>query len=147
MQNDDYLLFLVTKEIVPIWKMERIKNSIFKMLKMFAGMRMEPLATNRQCLIWLCVCPADESASRWQRVAHTAFAFATLAGVIFGFLSSSAFVWKFMSIDLGRTMYAFTFMSGEVAVIYMALAGMILMRHKIKTVFDNLATIYEDSKY
>lgn len=129
------------------WKINfHLEYCADQVLKTLIGIVMEPLATNRQCLIWLCVCPADERTSRWQKLAHIAFALTTLTGIICGFVSCSAFVWKFISIDVGRTMYAFTFMAGELAVIYMTLAGIVLLRHKISTVFENLGTIYNESK-
>lgn len=108
---------------------------------------MEPLSTNRQCLIWLRACPPDESPTRRQKLAHTAFAVLVLAGLIGGAIASSAFFWKFVSIDLGRSMFAFVFVVGEFTIIYMVLVGMILLRHKIGAIFENLATIYKESQY
>lgn len=108
--------------------------------------RMEPLVTNRQCLVWLCICPADKSTSRWQKAAHAISAATALSGLIAGFASETAFAWKFISIDAGQAMYALTFMSGELAVFYMALVGMIFQRHKIDKIFINLSAIYKASE-
>lgn len=108
--------------------------------------RMTPLATNRQCLIWLYICPAKKSTSQWQKLAHVICATTVLSGLICGFVSNAIFVWKFRSIDVGQTMYAFTFMSGEFSATYMALVGMIFLRHKIDTIFHKLSKIYKASK-
>lgn len=107
---------------------------------------MEPLVTTRRCLIWLCIYPANESTSQWQKLAHTISATTALTGLICGFVSSLVFSWKYVSIDLGRSMFAFTFAAAEFTAIYMALVGMILMRRKICTIFDKLSTIYKASK-
>lgn len=108
---------------------------------------MEPLVTNRLCLIWLRMCPAGESISRWQKLAHAIFATFVLTGTICSVAASFAFWWKFVSIDFGRSIFACLIIIVEFVVIYMALAGMIFLRHKIGRVFDNLSTIYRDGKY
>lgn len=108
---------------------------------------MEPLATNRQCLIWLRMCAADESANRRQKIAHAIFAMLVLTALMSGISASLIFMWKFISIDVGRSVFAFMLVATEFTVIYLASVGMILLRHKIGTIFDNLSTIYKDSKF
>lgn len=109
--------------------------------------KMEPLVTNRRCLIWLRVLPPEESSSRRQKIVHSIFFMMVLATLSFACLSSFTFCWKFVSIDLGRTMFSFMFVASEFAIIYTALVGMILMRHKIGAIFENLSTIYKASEY
>lgn len=108
--------------------------------------KMEPLATNRQVLIWLYMCPADESASRWQKIAHTISAMFALLGLICVFIACTAFIWKYVSIDVGRCIFAIMFLAAESTATYMALVGMVSMRQKIGRIFDDLSTIYKDSK-
>lgn len=107
---------------------------------------MDPLVTNRQCLICLRILPADETASRRQRLAHSIFAGAVLIGLACGMTACLAFCWKFASIDLGRSIFAFLFVIGEFTFTYMALVGMILLRHKIGSIFENLKAIYKASE-
>lgn len=99
---------------------------------------MEPLVTNRRCLIWISVCPADESSNRWQKLAYVIFSLIILAMLLFGITASAVFCWKFVSIDLGRSVFSFVVVAAEFTAIYLALVGMILLRHKIGAVFDNL---------
>lgn len=108
---------------------------------------MKPLVTNRQCLILLCICPADERTSRRQKLAYYCCATIALFGLIGGFISNLSFARKFLSIDVGQAMYAFTFLFDEFAVLYMTLVGMILLRQKIATIFDNLSGIYKARKW
>lgn len=107
---------------------------------------MQPLVTNRQCLIWLCICPAKKLTNRRQSLARAMCATIALTGLMCSFTSNLMFAWKFISLDVGQAMYALTFMFGGFAVLYMAVVGMILMRRKIASIFDNLSTIYKASE-
>lgn len=109
--------------------------------------KMEPLSTNRRCLIWLCIHPADESASRRQKIAHSLFAMMVLVSLSCGCAASAAFCWNSVSIDLGRAFFSFMCVTTEFSMIYMALVGIFLMRHKIGTIFENLSKIYKASKW
>lgn len=107
---------------------------------------MEPLITNRRYLVWLCVCPANKSASRWQKLAHATFATIVLTAVMCGVTGCLTFCWKFASIDFGRSVFAFMFAVAEFTAVYTATVGIFLLRHKIGAIFDNLAVIYRQSK-
>lgn len=107
---------------------------------------MEPLATNRRCLIWITTCPPDKSTSRCQKIGYSIFTLAIFVVLLFGFTANSTFRWKFGSIDVGRSMFAVMFAVAEFCIIYMALVGMLLMRHKIGGIFDSLSAIYKASK-
>lgn len=109
-------------------------------------MKMEPLVTNRRYLVWLCMCPASKSTSRWQEIAHATFAITALTGLVSILVPCTVFFWKFISIDMGRCMFALVFIVAEFVAVYTALVGMISLRHKVGTIFDNLAKIYKDSK-
>lgn len=107
---------------------------------------MEPLTTNHKCLIWLSACPSNKPTNRWQKLAYVIFSLAILVVLLFGFSANLLFRWRFHSIDMGRSMFAFMFAVSEFGIIYMALVGMILLRHKIGTIFDSLSTIYKARK-
>lgn len=104
---------------------------------------MEPLVTNRQCLIWLRICPADEFTSRRQKLAYTIFAVFVVIGLVCGLAGSLSSGWKFMSIDLGESVYAFVYSIALIIVLFMALVGQIVLPHKIVSIFDNLKAIYK----
>lgn len=107
---------------------------------------MEPLVTNRRYLVWLCVCPADEFANRWQKLVYTILAVYVLSTIMCGVTGCLTYCWKFASIDFGRSVFAFMFAVAEFTVVYMALVGIILLRHKIGSIFDKLSAIYRQSK-
>lgn len=107
---------------------------------------MEPLITNRQCLVWLRSCSPEESTTARQKLVHTMFAMIVLTALICLFATSVAFSWKFASIDEGRSVFAIMFVLAEFALICMELVAMIALRHKIDVIFDKLSAIYEGSK-
>lgn len=126
---------------------QRTRKAIaWESLVSFCRNTMEPLATNRRYLIWLRACPPDESTSRWQKLAHFAFSAIVLLGILSIIAACLTYCWKFVSIDLGRSVFAFMVAVVHFSVVYMALVGMILLRHKIGTIFDNLSAIYKTSK-
>lgn len=106
---------------------------------------MEPLVTNQRCLIWLCMCPADEFTSRWQKLAHITFTITGLVLTAIGIVGGLTFCMTFVSIDLGRSMFSCVFVVAEFSVIYMALVALLLMRHKIGSIFDNLTKICKNA--
>lgn len=107
---------------------------------------MEPLTTNRQCLILLRILSADESTARRQGMVHIIFSTAVLTALMCGIAASFAFFWKYASIDLGRSIFALLFTVAQFAITYMALVGMFLLRHKIGTILNNLSAIHKDCK-
>lgn len=107
---------------------------------------MEPLTTNRRSLIWLCVSPADEFTNQRQKWAHAIFAVFTIIGLMCTFTACFAFGWKYLSTDLGKSIFAFMFVVGHFICIYAVLAGIFLLRHKFGILFDNLSDIYKASK-
>lgn len=108
---------------------------------------MEPLVTNRRCLIWLCVCPDNaSSSSRWQKLAHAIFAIIAITGPTCVVAACFTYGWKFASTDMGKSIFTFMFGIGQFIAIYSVLAGIFLLRHKVVTIFDDLAMIYKDSK-
>lgn len=107
---------------------------------------MEPLKTTHRCLIWLCMCPAEETASRWQKFAYNTFGTIVLVAIISGFVANVVFCVRFISIDLERSMFAVMFVAAQFGVIYMALVAIFFKRQKINTIFKNLTIIYRDGK-
>lgn len=54
--------------------------------------------------------------------------------------------WKFLSIDAGKSIFAFMFVVGQFICMYAVLTGIFLLRHKFGAIFDNLSAIYKASK-
>lgn len=79
-------------------------------------------------------------------MAYLIFAITISTALISAVTAYLAFGWKFISIDVGRSMFAFVFVADDFTAFYMALVGMFLLRHRIGTIFENLSIIYKDSK-
>lgn len=127
-----------------------MKNNTVVCSFLFVGelkKKMEPLVTTRQCLTWICMCPADESTSRWQKTKYTLFAVTTEIGLMCICTPAAVYFLKYISIDLGRSVFAFMFVVATFTAFCMGLIGMISLPHKIGRIFENLSKIYKDSKY
>lgn len=109
---------------------------------------MKPLRTNCQSLIWLCMCPQDHlnSPSQWRELIYAIYTAICLGTLITCFSGDLTFCIKFVTIDLGRSMFSFMFLVAEFTAIYMGFIAMFLLRHKIDTIFKTLATIYNACK-
>lgn len=92
------------------------------------------------------MCPADESASQWQKFAYNICGTIAVVSIISGFVSNVVFCVQFISLDLERSMFAVMFVAAQFGVIYMAVVAIIFKRQKINTIFKNLAIIYGDGK-
>lgn len=107
---------------------------------------MKPLPSIQRRLVWLCIHPAEESATNRQQVAYIIFAVVIFAGKLFIFVTSLAFCWKFISIDSERCMLAFMPMAAAFGSAYIMTNTIIRLREKTATVFKDLMIIYENSK-
>lgn len=106
---------------------------------------MEPIASNRRVLTWLCLCPFDPSTSTWKRaffVISTIFLFASEVGA---FISSIIFFVKNVSNDLEGSLYAVFQFVAFTGLIYMSIVAFIL-RKRINMFLGTLSTIYEESE-
>lgn len=106
---------------------------------------MQPLTTNKQILIWLSAYPVDETNSKWKKIACGIFSVLVFFGNLSALAASVAYFMKFMSIDLGESLCALLQISGFGSSLFMMLIAVIL-RHKIKNIFEQLSEIYEMSK-
>lgn len=119
---------------------------IFRSISNLNSLRaMEPMATARKVLTWLCIVPADEETTKFKKLIYIACTSALMVSTICGFLTSSAFIIKFMSTNLEDCLYALIQICATVGDTYMMLVAFIL-RHKIAALFDRLAAIYRASK-
>lgn len=91
---------------------------------------MKPLQTNKRVLQWLRVCPLDEKSNKLKEWACVAFALFVLTSNLAGVISSAAFIWKFVSISLGSSLYAFLQVVGGTSATYISVIAFI-MRHEI----------------
>lgn len=106
----------------------------------------QPLVTNRLCLVWLRICSPDESTTRRQKLMHTTFSTIVLTALICAIAACLVFCWKFIAIDVGRSVFAIMCAIIGFSAVYMATVGIISLRHKFDAIFENLSTIYKDSK-
>lgn len=107
---------------------------------------MQPLKTAQRVLTWLCVYPADESASKWMKLAYLICYLSVLLGNFGNLTAGAAYFVKYLSIDLEKALYAFSQMGALLTSAYI-IVTLLLLRHRIVVVFDGLAKIYAECKY
>lgn len=107
---------------------------------------MKPLGTIQHFLIWLCIHPADESATIRQKKVYATFASVVFIAQLITFGASLAFCWKFILTDLGKCLFAFMIAAAALGTMYMMIIGIVVKRPKMTAVFTDLSGIVKNSK-
>ena len=107
---------------------------------------MKPLATTQLMMTWLSMCPADESSTKRQKMAHIAYTLAVFIINVICLAASLVFCLEHISIDFDSAIFAFMVCIGEFGLIYFMIVS-IQMRHQIAEIFTGLSTIYKSSKF
>lgn len=102
---------------------------------------MEPLATNRRVMMWFCMCPADESTSKKERMFHVAFIFIVATITLCALISSVVSVIVYMSTDFESSLYAVFQVAAEASAANLIIVAF-FMRDRIKAIFTKLSDIY-----
>lgn len=100
------------------------------------------LKSNRRVLTWLCIYPADENTSEWQKRAHVAFSVFVFGLNLFACGASAVYFIKYASDDLESSLLALSQMSGCINALYINIITF-SSRHKITAVIDSLSDIYK----
>lgn len=106
---------------------------------------MQPLAATREIMIWLSMCPPDETSNATQRKRHTACTWAVLIINLIDFFASLTFCLDFIRSDFDSSTFAFCCAVGEFGLIYFFITA-IRMRLQIDEIFNGLSTIYNSSE-
>lgn len=104
--------------------------------------KMYPLLATRQVFTWLLLCPPDQSASKWEKIAAFIGSFTLLTGVLSLVVGSLDYFRVNISINLDKSVYTLSQISGFSTVAYMMITALYL-RHKINGIIDHLTSIYK----
>lgn len=107
--------------------------------------KMTPLKANQRVLMWLCVCPVDETTTIWKKSACVALATLTIIAMISYDLGSLFYFFKFVSADLEKSLYALGQFTPTFSVLYSFLI-MLYSKDKLNLIFANLSAIYRACK-
>lgn len=109
---------------------------------------MEPLATTKRVLIWLHMYPIDDNddktSNKWKIFSRIIIAqfFTVVSIAVIGTLT---FSFKFMSIDLQKSLLALIPAAAMFNIAYNIVAT-IFLRYKTKRIFTHLSAIYSASE-
>lgn len=112
---------------------------------LFPKEEMHPMPINRRVLVWLYMFPSIQDVSRSKTMASICFTSAvciTLAGCV---MSSIAFIFRFIRIDLKDTLYATFPTIACSGLLYVHIVA-IHSRQNIFNVFKKLSQIYQTSE-
>lgn len=107
--------------------------------------KMKPLATGQRVLTWLCVCPPDETTSKWRKRAFIIFSVCVFMADLSAFVTSVAYVHRYVSIDLEKSLCSMLQICAMGCVTY-AYLQMFVLRHEITALLEHLSQIYKKSK-
>lgn len=95
---------------------------------------------------FIVVCALPYEGRMFQRLLHICLSFFYIFSLICSIIASSTFLIRYLSIDLGECFYPVFQIAAAFSGIYMFII-VFLLRYKIKTLFDSLLKIYNNSKY
>lgn len=102
---------------------------------------MEPMATSKKVLTWICLYPIEKNTNKSRKIAYSLFLFSILAFFISGLAFSIACLFKYWSIDLIKSLYSPIQIGPTLSTIYSLLIAF-LIRNKILAMFNHLSKIY-----
>lgn len=103
------------------------------------------LETTKQVMTWLCMYPADDSLSPYQKTLYGA------SGLLVFLINSTyaaahlAYIWKHFLTDLEGSLLALMILTAFGSVAYISIIAF-SKRHKIAEIFLNLRSIYDACK-
>lgn len=103
------------------------------------------METNRRILMWVSLIPADKGISSIRKFASKLLCLSIFATVLSVSISSWAFYFKFVSIDLQKSLYAFAQIAAFTSMTY-AIIVTFFIRHRFPAIFESLNKICETSE-
>lgn len=104
---------------------------------------MRPLKTNQRIFTWISVHPTGERTKSWQKMCSLIFTVATAIVQVSAVCANAAFFIKFASINISKSINASFQCLGNVGILSMIVAGLIL-RHEVTDCIGRLTTIYAE---
>lgn len=103
---------------------------------------MKPLATPKQVLPFICLCPLDASISKSKKTIYISLCTILMAMTVATWISGFVYIWKFISVDLEGSLFEFSMSFGVIGITYILIV-LLMSREKIAEIFEQLDIIYE----
>lgn len=107
--------------------------------------KMKGFETPKKMFTWLWIYPEANGTSKLEKMAHIAFALLVFAANLFGSLAHCGYLWKFMSMDLKGSVFAFMGVTVFSCVTYIIIT-VFRLRDQICSIIDKLLEIYRSRK-
>lgn len=103
---------------------------------------MKPLATPKQVLPFICLCPLDASISKSKKTIYISLCTILIVMTVATWTSGFAYIWKFISVDLEGSLFEFSMSFGVIGITYILIV-LLMSREKIAEIFEQLDIIYK----
>lgn len=108
--------------------------------------KIKPLNSIQQALVWLCIHPPDATSMAEQKKKYKRCAKAFLISYLSIILGCSFFCSEYITTDFDKCVFAFMSAAAVFGVMYMLIVGILVIRPKISAIFNDLSSIYENRK-
>ena len=112
------------------------------------GFKMEPLASIEQILVWLNMFPYgdDDSSSKWSRMVRISFPLVIFIISLFAVIAFGTFIVTNITSNLEECLFTFMGFMMSICATY-AIVVAYFSRNQVPSIFEDLATICNDSMY
>lgn len=107
---------------------------------------MEGFETPKKIFTWVSIYPEADGTSRLEKMAHIAFGFVVFLSNLCGSLAHWGYLFKFISIDLKGSVFAFMGVTVFSCLTYIIIT-VFRLRNQICSIIDKLTDIYQSRKY
>lgn len=101
--------------------------------------------TVQRVLVWLLMCPSDETLNKWNKIAHLIFSLAIFLSNFWCVMVHLVYFMKFSTIDLEKSLYAAMYSIFISGIVFITIF-MIAFRQKISNLLKTLSNMYHSSK-
>lgn len=108
--------------------------------------KMEGFETPKKIFTWVSIYPEADGTSRLEKMAHIAFGFVVFLSNLCGSLAHWGYLFKFISIDLKGSVFAFMGVTVFSCLTYIIIT-VFRLRNQICSIIDKLTDIYQSRKY
>lgn len=142
-----YFIWLKIINWKQCWKLQKSANKIELSHDFFLiiAWTMEPLATTKRILIWMSIHPtanSGEQSNKWESLVRIVLPRVLLIGSLNTITACTAFIVKFMRIELEKCLFTFMGFFACCGGVYCMIIAY-LSRPQVPDIFQKLSTIYK----
>lgn len=107
--------------------------------------KMIPLKSNQKVLKWLCGLPPERNSTKASKLAYIAFTLSVISGLLIPLIASGTYIWRNILDNIEDALFCVFHHIGGTSILYQCIA-IVLLRHKLIVIFEQLSKIYDESE-